>query len=98
MRNHVFRQAVVVIALLLPAGSPAFATCGAASGEWQVAREDRCSSRHSPLATRYLSAVVLADGWGIGHFFSGGGRTRVVQVSVVAMCIALFIMMRKFNR
>jgi hypothetical protein len=42
--------------------------------------------------------VVLAQGWGIGRYFSGtGGRTRVVQLCVVTMCIALFIMMRKLN-
>jgi hypothetical protein len=42
--------------------------------------------------------ALLAQGWGIGRFFSGtGGRTRVVQFCVVTMCIALFIMMRKLN-
>jgi hypothetical protein len=42
--------------------------------------------------------VLLAQGLGIGRFFSGaGGRTRVVQFCVVTMCIALFIMMRKLN-
>jgi hypothetical protein len=42
--------------------------------------------------------ALLAQGWGIGRYFSGaGGRTRVVQFCVVTMCIALFIMMRKLN-
>jgi hypothetical protein len=44
------------------------------------------------------ATVLLAQGWGIGRWFSGtGGRTRVVQFCVVTMCIALFIMMRKLN-
>lgn len=42
--------------------------------------------------------VLLAEGSSFGRLFSGsGGRTRVVQFCVVTMCIALFIMMRKFK-
>lgn len=42
--------------------------------------------------------ALFAGSWGIGRWFSGtGGRARVVQLCVVTMCIALFIMMRKLN-
>jgi hypothetical protein len=42
--------------------------------------------------------ALLAEGFSIKGFFSGmGSRTRVVQLCVVAMCLALFIMMRKFT-
>jgi hypothetical protein len=44
------------------------------------------------------STCLLADGSNLRQLFSGiGGRARVVQFCVVTMCIALFIMMRKFN-
>jgi hypothetical protein len=84
MSSHGLRRFVVVLILLLPAGPPAFA-------------EAALSPQSAAAVHAVPGSVVLADSWGIGRLFSGGGRTRVVQVSVVAMCIALFIMMRKFN-
>jgi hypothetical protein len=45
-----------------------------------------------------VGPVVFADGFSLKGFFSGmGSRTRVVQLCVVTMCLALFIMMRKFT-
>jgi hypothetical protein len=42
--------------------------------------------------------AVLAEGFSLrGYFSSIGSRTRVVQLCVVAMCLALFILMRKFT-
>jgi hypothetical protein len=42
--------------------------------------------------------VVLAEGFSLKGYFSGfGSRTRVIQLCVVTMCLALFIMMRKFT-
>lgn len=34
---------------------------------------------------------------GVGKFFSLNNRTRIVQFCILAMCVALFIMMRKFS-
>lgn len=84
MRCHGLRRIVVVLILLLPAGPPAFA-------EATLSPYSDASVHSAPCP------AVLANGWGIGHLLSGGGRGRVVQVSVVTMCIALYIMMRKFN-
>jgi hypothetical protein len=40
---------------------------------------------------------VLEAGLGLGRFFTGvGSRSRVVQVCVVVMCLALFILMKKW--
>jgi hypothetical protein len=37
-----------------------------------------------------------SDGWSWRKLFSGlGSRTRVVQICIVAMCLALFILMKK---
>ena len=60
----------------------------------------RASSSAALVATddgaNTANAVLLAEGWGIGSWFTGtNGRTRVVRFCVVTMCIALFIMMRK---
>jgi hypothetical protein len=56
----------------------------------------------APAATAAAVApaapAVFADGFSLKGFFSGmGSRTRVVQLCVVTMCLALFIMMRKFT-
>lgn len=84
--GHDIRRFFVVVLLLLALSSPAFA--GTAARHQRVGVDVFVAAR---------PAVVLADSWGIGRFFSAGGRARVVQISVVAMSIALFIMMRKFN-
>ena len=89
MSNHTLRRFFLVALLLLAAGSPAPAL------EWREKHLSSLATRHAPLATG--QAVVLADFWSIGHFFTSGGRTRIVQMCVVAMCIALFIMMRKLH-
>jgi len=42
--------------------------------------------------------ALLAEGFSFKGLFSGiNSRARVVQLCVVAMCLALFIMMRKFT-
>lgn len=89
MTDHGFRRFFVVV-LLLVLSTPAFAAL------------DGQEKNPHPLAAHRSSlvagpAVVFADSWGVGHFLSGGGRARVVQITVVAMSIALFIMMRKLN-
>ena len=88
MSDRGFRRFFFVVLLLLAVGSPAFAE----------------SIRYPPSATRYPpktkadSGLLIADsGWSIGKFVAGGGRARIVQICVVAMCIALFIIMRKLN-
>jgi hypothetical protein len=44
------------------------------------------------------SPVVFADGWSVKRLFSGlNNRGRVVQLCIVTMCLALFILMRKFG-
>jgi hypothetical protein len=84
MSIHRLRELLLTFLLFWGVGSPTFA---------EAADDPRpaAAGRVVPVP------VVLANSWGIGSFFSGGGRARVVQVSVVAMCIALYIMMRKFN-
>jgi hypothetical protein len=97
MSNHAFRRFVLVLLLFLGAGSPVFAEVEGrgASGEGRGKTNAFLAARPSPLATG--QAVVLADVWSLGHFFTSGGRTRIVQMCVVAMCLALFIMMKKVN-
>jgi hypothetical protein len=43
-------------------------------------------------------AVLAEGGFSVKGFLSGlGSRARVVQLCVVTMCLALFILMRKFT-
>jgi hypothetical protein len=84
MRNHALRQFVLVVLLLWSVKSPAFAGAPVRPGP-------AAAVRPAP------SAIVRADVQNFGHFFTGGGRTRIVQICVVVMCIALFIMMKKLN-
>jgi hypothetical protein len=73
---------IVLLTVLLLSGSPTALAAG--PGETPI------SPRAQP------AAVMFAESWSIGKFFSGANsRTRVVQICVVVMCIALFIMMRK---
>jgi len=52
----------------------------------------------APAAGDAAAPALLAEGSSFGRLFSGsGGRARVVQFCVVTMCIALFVMMRKFK-
>jgi hypothetical protein len=99
MSNHGFRRFFLVVLLLLAAGPPAFADVkwriGGESCRVGDTRHPAANAADSPLVTQ--PAVVLADVWSLGHFFTGGGRTRIVQMCVVAMCLALFIMMKKVN-
>ena len=85
MRNCDFRWIALVVLLLSAGGSPAF-------GYRLSAIESRAESR-KPSA----DAVVPAGDWGLGKFVAGGGRPRIVQICVAAMCIALFILMRKLR-
>ena len=56
------------------------------------------AARPVPVAAAAAAAPVLAEGFSLKGYFSGiGSRTRVVQLCVVTMCLALFIMMRKFT-
>ena len=51
-----------------------------------------------PSAVAAAAPVVVAEGFTLKGYFSGmGSRTRVVQLCVVTMCLALFILMRKFT-
>ena len=52
-----------------------------------------------PTAAAAAAApVVAAEGFTLKGYFSGmRSRTRVVQLCVVTMCLALFILMRKFT-
>lgn len=55
-------------------------------------------ARPALVAAAPAAPALLAEGFSIKGFFSGmGSRTRVVQLCVVVMCLALFIMMRKFT-
>jgi hypothetical protein len=58
----------------------------------------------APVSQTVLSAdlsgspLAFAEGLSMSKFFSGmNNRGRVVQVCIVTMCIALFILMRKFT-
>jgi hypothetical protein len=84
MSNHALRRFFLIVLLVLALSPPAFADANV---------------KPRPIAAvhRASTAVVLFGSWNIGGFSSGGGRTRVVQICVVVMCIALFIMMRKLN-
>jgi hypothetical protein len=88
-----FRRFVLVVLLLLGAGSPAFAEVEWRAGSVSCRRE----SVSNPAAYAAGSPLIWADVWSLGHFFTSGGRTRIVQVCVVAMCLALFIMLKKVN-
>jgi hypothetical protein len=93
MSNHDFRRFVLVVLLLLGAGSPAFAEV-----EWRAGSVScRVECISNPAASAVGSPFLWADVWSLGHFFTAGGRSRIVQVCVVAMCLALFIMLKKVN-
>jgi len=91
MMMHCFKL-IVFGALTFWVAAPPASASGAASGEWRVVRNETFTTHHSPLTTH-----LFAEGWGFGRWFSGGGRTRVVQFCAATMCVALFIMMRKFQ-
>lgn len=82
MNDHGFRRFLLIVLLLLALGSTAPAEAPARP---RVAVE-LCRAPATP---------VFADRGSLSKFLTGGGRTRVVQICVVTMCIALFIMMRK---
>ncbi len=87
------RIALIVCLTFLVAGS-SFATAGPPSSTATP------TAGWSPSAADGGDATpgLLAVNWNIGKYFSGmGGRARVVQVCVVVMCVALFIMMRKLR-
>jgi hypothetical protein len=89
MTTHGLRSLLVVVLFLPAAAAPVAARTPAADGPTPALKADRPDA--GPAAP-----VLLADGVSIGKWLSGG-RSRVVQVCVVAMCIALFIMMRKLT-
>jgi len=84
MNDHGIRRLFLVVLLFLSVGSPACA---------EAAQRPPTTVSVGPAP----AAIMLADSWNVGKFVAGGGRTRVLQICVVVMCIALFIMMRKLN-
>ncbi len=89
MSNYTLQRFFLVALLLLATGSPASAL---------ERRAGSVSDRSfPPVAYAPGSPIVFADVWDIAHFITSGGRTRIVQMCVVAMCLALFIMMRKLH-
>lgn len=84
MSSHDFRQFFLVALLLFAVAPPVCA---------DVARKP-----HPMAAVCCASDTTLwADAWSFGHVFTGGGRARIVQICVVLMCLALFILMKKLN-
>ena len=67
--------------------------------------DDRVSTSTELATTMTLSSVaqalfVPADAWWWGwvsYFSSYGSRAHVIQLCIVIMCLALFIMMKKFT-
>ncbi len=96
MMMHCFKLFFLVGLTIAAAVAPASATW-VAGGGWRVAGVSSPVIRHPPPATHVASPVLFADGFSFGKWFSGGGRTRVVQFCAAAMCLALFIMMRKLQ-
>lgn len=84
MSDHGLRRFFLVVVLMLAVRSPALA-------------EASMRPRSVVQVCSAPAAIIIADSRSLSKFLVGGGRTRVVQVCVVAMCIALFIMMRKLN-
>ena|GEM_PF-3221276 len=92
MNSHHFQRLLLVVLLLLAESSSAHALerrTGSVNG--------RVGDTCYPAVYAAGSPLMPAVNWSIGQFLSGGGRRRTVQICVVAMCIALFIMMRKLN-
>ncbi|HEY7308644.1 MAG TPA: hypothetical protein VH643_04690 [Gemmataceae bacterium] len=80
---------ICLVALIVGAAPAASAAVNLQTETTAAIRENADGGSSSPT----LFAV-----WSIGKWFSGSaGRARVVQLCVVTMCIALFIMMRKLN-
>lgn len=84
MSQHGVQRFVLVVLLLMTVTPMAFAAAAA---------------RPRTVVKTYAvpGPNVLVASWGIGKFIGPGGRARVVQVCVVVMCVALFIMMKKLN-
>jgi hypothetical protein len=81
---------VLVVALSFTAPAPA-------AEPMRVGPANHSAAAAVPTPTQ-TSCLVLADddGWSFRKLFSGfNNRTRVVQLCVVAMCLALFILMKK---
>jgi hypothetical protein len=90
MSSYAFRRFFLVALLLLAVSSPAHAL-------EQRTGSVSCLVTAPKPAAYAVGSPLWADFWSIGHFFTSGGRTRIVQTCVVAMCIALFFMRRKLN-
>lgn len=89
MGHRDFRYFALVVLLLSADGSPAFGS-----------RLSIVGPRYEPSAQCRVpsaDAVVLAVDWSLGKFVASGGRPRIVQICVVVMCIALFILMCKLR-
>ena len=75
---------VTAIALLVMSPAPACAADGGAAAGAQ------CSARPLLLAE--------SGGWSISTFFASlNNRTRIIQFCTIVMCLALYILMRKFT-
>jgi hypothetical protein len=61
------------------------------------ARAEPQAARQTITLTR-PTAVPVVFGFSFKKFFTGSaGRSRVIQIGTVVMCLALFILMRKHN-
>lgn len=83
-RDRELRRSALVVLLLLALASPA-------SGASAPRPRADVEVHSSP------GSIALAGNWSIGKFMASGGRTRIVQMCAVVMCLALFIMMRKLH-
>ena len=75
----------LVVALLLFSPAPAAAT--------EPPSPDESACVASPSA---LPSPVLAANWFTKYLVGVSGRTHVIRICFVTMCLALFILMKKF--
>jgi hypothetical protein len=76
----------LVVALLLLSPAPAAAS--------DLAPSDESACVASPSA---LPSPVLAANWFTKYLTGVSGRTHVIRICFVTMCLALFILMKKFD-
>ncbi len=82
------RRVLLTALLLLTTTAAAPADASERPGSFAVVRAD---------VDAVTAPVLLAEGFSFGKWFAGGGRTRVVQFCAGAMCVALFVMIRKLQ-
>ena len=76
---------------------PLFAVCLLVAGWLPGSAPARAVQPVVPVAVASVaSASLFADGWGVSKISSGSGtRSRIIQISIVCLCLGLFILMRK---